>query len=92
MNRIKTTLDGLGSGLILAVRAFASLPSAPRILKRVAEQAYSAGYASLPIVTILCFFIGAVLALQSGISMRTSAPNNSSARWSEPRWPASSGP
>jgi phospholipid/cholesterol/gamma-HCH transport system permease protein len=70
MNRIKTTLDGLGSGLILAARAFASLPSAPRILKRVAEQAYSAGYASLPIVTILCFFIGAVLALQSGISMR----------------------
>jgi phospholipid/cholesterol/gamma-HCH transport system permease protein len=70
MNRINSTLDGLGSGLILAVRAFASLPSAPRILKRIAEQAYSAGYASLPIVTILCFFIGAVLALQSGISMR----------------------
>ena len=70
MKRITSTLEGLGSGLLLALRAFASLPAAPRILKRVAEQAYSVGYASLPIVSILCFFIGAVLALQSGISMR----------------------
>lgn len=70
MNRITSILEGLGSGLILAVRAFASLPTAPRILKRVAEQAYNAGYSSLPIVTILCFFIGSVLALQAGISMR----------------------
>jgi phospholipid/cholesterol/gamma-HCH transport system permease protein len=70
MKRITSILEGFGSGLILAVRAFVSLPAAPRILKRIAEQAYSAGYASLPIVTILCFFIGSVLALQSGISMR----------------------
>lgn len=70
MKRITAYLDGLGSGLILAFRAFASLPSAPRILKRTAEHAYLAGYNSLPIVTILCFFIGSVLALQTGISMR----------------------
>ena len=70
MNRLNTTLEGFGSGVILAFRALASQPSAPRILKRVAEQAYNAGYASLPIVSILCFFIGSVLALQSGISMR----------------------
>lgn len=70
MKRITSLLEGFGSGIILAFRAFASLPSAPRILKRVAEQGYNAGYASLPIVSILCFFIGSVLALQSGISMR----------------------
>lgn len=70
MKRFRQHLEALGSGLILAVSAFASLPRAPRILKRVAEQAYSAGYSSLPIVTILCFFIGSVLALQAGISMR----------------------
>lgn len=70
MNRLTSFLDGLGSGLQLAVRAFASLPSAPRILKRTAEQGYLSGYTTLPIVAILCFFIGSVLALQSGISLK----------------------
>jgi phospholipid/cholesterol/gamma-HCH transport system permease protein len=70
MNKtIQETCDGIGSGLILAYRAFASLPSAPRIIKRVVEQAYIGSYTSLPIVAILSFFIGAVLALQTGITM-----------------------
>ncbi|MCC5022486.1 MAG: ABC transporter permease [Candidatus Synoicihabitans palmerolidicus] len=46
------------------------LPAAPRILKRTAKQGFLAGYTSLPIVGVLCFFIGAVLALQAGISFR----------------------
>ncbi len=66
---IPDTCDGIGSGLILAYRAFASLPTAPRIIKRVVEQAYLGSYTSLPIVVILSFFIGAVLALQTGITM-----------------------
>ncbi len=63
------TSDGIGSAIILAYRAFASLPTAPRIIKRVVEQAYLGSYTSLPIVAILSFFIGAVLALQTGITM-----------------------
>jgi phospholipid/cholesterol/gamma-HCH transport system permease protein len=70
MNRIHNFLEAFGSGLIMTWRAFASLPSAPRILKRTAEQGYLIGYTSLPIVTVLCFFIGGVLALQAGISLR----------------------
>ena len=66
---IPETCDGIGSAVILATRAFASLPTAPRIIKRVVEQAYLQSYTSLPIVGILSFFIGAVLALQTGISM-----------------------
>lgn len=66
---ISETCDGIGSALILAYRAFASLPTAPRIIKRVVEQAYLGSYTSLPIVVILSFFIGAVLALQTGITM-----------------------
>ncbi len=66
---VPETCDGIGSALILAYRSFASLPTAPRIIKRVVEQAYLGSYTSLPIVAILCFFIGAVLALQSGISV-----------------------
>ena len=59
-----------GSAITLAWRAFASLPGAPRIIKRVVEQAYLSCYNTLPIVGILSFFIGAVLALQTGISMQ----------------------
>jgi len=70
MNRIHNFLEAFGSGLIMTWRAFALLPSAPRILKRTTEQGYLIGYTSIPIVAVLCFFIGGVLALQAGISLR----------------------
>lgn len=70
MRQFTLLFDGLGSAILLVLRSFASLPSAPRILKRVIEHAYYGGYASLPIIAILSFFIGAVLALQSGISLQ----------------------
>ncbi len=70
MTRINTFFDAFGSGVLMTWRAFVMLPAAPRILKRTAEQGYLAGYASLPIVSVLCFFIGAVLALQAGITLR----------------------
>ncbi len=70
MTRIHNFFEAFGSGLVMTWRAFVMLPAAPRILKRTAEQGYMAGYASLPIVSVLCFFIGAVLALQAGISFR----------------------
>ena len=61
-NRINDILEGFGSAVLLAWRAFASLPKAPRILKRIAEHGYYSGYSTLPIASILCFFIGAELA------------------------------
>ncbi len=70
MKKLNEILDGLGSAILLAVRAFGSLPSAPRILKRVVEQTFYGGYSSLPIISILSFFIGAVLALQAGITLQ----------------------
>jgi phospholipid/cholesterol/gamma-HCH transport system permease protein len=70
MKHLNAIFEGLGSAILLAYRAFAYLPSAPRIIKRVVEQVYLAGYSTLPIVSILSFFIGAVLALQSGISLQ----------------------
>ena len=70
MNRITNFLEAFGSGIIMTWRAFAMLPGAPRILKRTAEQGYLIGYTSIPIVTVLCFFICGVLALQAGISLR----------------------
>jgi len=70
MKQLTAFFEGLGHAVLLAVRAFTMLPAAPRILKRVVEQAFIGGYASLPIVSILSFFIGGVLALQAGISMQ----------------------
>lgn len=71
MKKLNAIFEGLGSAVLLAVRAFATLPSAPRIIKRVVEQAFFGGYASLPIISILSFFIGAVLALQAGITLQS---------------------
>lgn len=70
MTRINNFLEAFGAGVIMTWRAFAMLPAAPRILKRIAEQGFLIGYSSLPIIGILCFFIGSVLALQAGISLR----------------------
>lgn len=70
MKSINGIFEGLGSAVLLAYRAFASLPNAPRIIKRVVEQAFISGYSTLPIVAMLSFFIGAELALQSGISLQ----------------------
>ncbi|HEY5551381.1 MAG TPA: ABC transporter permease [Opitutaceae bacterium] len=62
--------DNIGSLVLLATRAFSHLPSIGRQSARVVEQCYLIGYTTLPIVTILSFFIGGVLALQSGISLQ----------------------
>ncbi|MDF9834100.1 phospholipid/cholesterol/gamma-HCH transport system permease protein [Ereboglobus sp. PH5-5] len=70
MNRIITIFDWLGGAVIMALRAFRMLPQAPRILKRTFEHVLQGGYASLPIVSILSFFIGAVLALQAGLTLQ----------------------
>ncbi len=70
MKYTQPLFESIGSAVLLAYRAFASLPTAPRIIKRVVEQAYLGGYSTIPIVAILSFFIGAVLALQSGISLQ----------------------
>jgi len=45
------------------------IPSLPRQWKRLLEQCLFMGYATVPLVAILSFFIGAVLALQIGYSI-----------------------
>jgi len=70
MQRILIFFDWVGGALVMAFRAFRMLPSAPRIIKRTVEQALQGGYASLPIVSILSFFIGLVLALQAGLTLQ----------------------
>jgi phospholipid/cholesterol/gamma-HCH transport system permease protein len=69
MNYLNNLLGHIGGTLLLLVRSAKYGGSLSRQLPRFVEQCYLIGYTSLPIVTILSFFIGSVLALQSGYSM-----------------------
>ncbi len=70
MKQLSAILAHIGSVVQLALRALRYTPTLPRQSRRLVEQCYAIGYSSLPIVTILSFFIGSVLALQSGYSMQ----------------------
>jgi len=69
MNYLTNTLYHIGGTLQLLARTLRFIPALPRQFPRFIEQCYLIGYTTLPIVTILSFFIGSVLALQSGYSM-----------------------
>ena len=70
MNQLIRILEGIGSTLQLLLRSARYVPSLPRQFGRFIEQCYLIGYTTLPIVAILSFFIGSVLALQAGYSMQ----------------------
>jgi phospholipid/cholesterol/gamma-HCH transport system permease protein len=70
MNQLLRILEGIGSTVQLLLRAASYLPTLPRQFGRLVEQCYLIGYTTLPIVAILSFFIGSVLALQAGYSMQ----------------------
>ena len=70
MKQITAILEGFGSTLQLLIRSIGYAGTLPRQLGRFIEQCYMIGYTTLPIVAILSFFIGSVLALQAGYSMQ----------------------
>jgi phospholipid/cholesterol/gamma-HCH transport system permease protein len=69
MKQITAILVGFGSTIQLLVRALSYTATLPRQWARFIEQCYLIGYTTLPIVAILSFFIGSVLALEAGYSM-----------------------
>src|ERR1044071_2721746 len=70
MKKNNTNFEGLCSKLLLLFRALSYAGTLPRQMGRFVEQCYLIGYTTLPIVAILSFFIGSVLALQAGYSMQ----------------------
>jgi phospholipid/cholesterol/gamma-HCH transport system permease protein len=74
MKQLVRILEGIGSTVQLFLRAIAYLPTLPRQFGRFVEQCYLIGYTTLPIVAILSFFIGAVLALESGHAAQNLGP------------------
>lgn len=69
MNKASQFFDHVGSALLLLVRSMAFAPQLPRNAWRFVEQCMLIGYTTLPIVAILSFFIGGVLALQTGYAL-----------------------
>ncbi|HWL15582.1 MAG TPA: ABC transporter permease [Opitutus sp.] len=70
MNQLTAILEGIGSTMLLLVRSLSHVGTLPRQRARFIEQCFMIGYTTLPIVAILSFFIGSVLALQAGYSMQ----------------------
>ncbi len=70
MNQLTAIFEGIGSTIQLLFRAASYTPTLLRQRGRFFEQCYTIGYTTLPIVAILSFFIGSVLALQAGYSMQ----------------------
>lgn len=71
MRIILKILSDFGQAFLLLARSLRHLPSLPRQTGRVIEHCYLIGYTTFPIVAILSFFIGSVLALQTGYSLQT---------------------
>lgn len=69
MKQLNLVFGHIGAVVLLLTRTLKHVPTLPRQFNRFIEQCFLIGYTSLPIVTILSFFIGSVLALQSGYSM-----------------------
>ena len=69
MKQLYGILESIGSTLVMGARAIRYINTLPRQFPRFIEQCYLIGYTTMPIVTILCFFIGSVLALETGYSM-----------------------
>jgi phospholipid/cholesterol/gamma-HCH transport system permease protein len=69
MKQVTLVLGHIGGVVLLLTRTLKFTSTLPRQAARFVEQCFLIGYTSLPIVTILSFFIGSVLALQSGYSM-----------------------
>jgi phospholipid/cholesterol/gamma-HCH transport system permease protein len=70
MKQLNRILEEIGSTLLLLVRSLSYIGTLPRQRARFIEQCFMIGYTTLPIVAILSFFIGSVLALQAGYAMQ----------------------
>lgn len=69
MNEIPRALNSIGHSVLLFWSSLLELKAFPRQFHRVVEQSFFIGCKTVPIVAILSFFIGGVLALQSGYSL-----------------------
>ncbi|HQU09520.1 MAG TPA: ABC transporter permease, partial [Opitutales bacterium] len=66
---ITKTLELVGHCVQLFGRSARYIPQLPQQGARVLDHAFNIGYRTFPIVAVMSFFIGSVLALQTGYSL-----------------------
>ena len=69
MKAVTELFEWIGSGIQMSLRTLRYVPSLPRHWKQLVDQCLFMGYATVPLVGILSFFIGAVLSLQIAYSI-----------------------
>jgi len=70
-SNVRTFAEKIVSPFTLAFSAFSHLPSLPYQINRVLYHCFHIGYCTFWIVGILSLFIGGVLALQTGFSLKS---------------------
>jgi phospholipid/cholesterol/gamma-HCH transport system permease protein len=68
-SKILYALRIIGEVLILLWRTVISMREAPRNVSSICSQVAIIGYETLPIASVMAFFVGMVLALQTGIEL-----------------------
>lgn len=67
--KVLTFHDIVGEMLILLGQTFYFFKEVPRNLTSIAVQMMIIGYETLPVATVMAFFVGMVLALQTGVEL-----------------------
>lgn len=67
--RISFFLEAVGGCVLLLVQSLRHLPALPRQAGRVVDYGFQMGVQTFPIVALMSFFLGGVLALQTGFSL-----------------------
>lgn len=70
MQAIRDFLSFIGECILMLTRSVYYLPTVPRQFDRVIFHCFHIGYRTMPMVLIMTFFLGAVLALQTGYSLQ----------------------
>lgn len=69
VKRIRYTFQIIGEVLLLLWRTLVAFREAPRNLSSILSQIAIIGYETVPVASVMAFFVGMVLALQTGIEL-----------------------
>ena len=76
MQAIKNFFGFAGECVLVFFRSVYYLPTLPWQFSRLMDYCFNIGYKTMPMVSIMSFFLGAVLVLQTGYSLKDFAGAN----------------
>ncbi|MEM8549918.1 MAG: ABC transporter permease, partial [Verrucomicrobiota bacterium] len=70
MQTVRNFFGFAGECVLVFFRSITHLPSLPWQFGRLMDYCFHIGYKTMPMVSIMAFFLGAVLVLQTGYSLK----------------------